>query len=59
MIEHSGNPDKFNAAQWVDQWIETPNPALGGIRPSALMDTVAGQALVSSVLSKMLSGAYA
>lgn len=59
IVEQSGNPEGFDAAHWVAHWIERPNAALGGRRPAELMDTVAGQELVGSVLSKMQSGAYA
>ena len=59
MVEQSGNPEGFNAAHWVAQWLERPNAALGGRKPADLMDTVAGQDLVSSVLAKLQSGAYA
>lgn len=59
MVEQSGEPEGFDAAHWVADWLERPNPALGGRRPAELMDTVGGQELVGSVLAKMQSGAYA
>lgn len=59
MVVQSGDPEGFDAAHWVAQWIERPNAALGGRRPADFMDTVAGQDLVGSVLAKMQSGAYA
>lgn len=59
MVERSGDPANFNAAQWVAQWLEPPSQALGGRRPAELMDTVAGQELVSDLVAKMQSGAYA
>ncbi len=59
MIERSGDPTDFNAAQWVAQWLEQPSQALGGQRPAELMDTVAGQEVVSDLVAKMQSGAYA
>ena len=59
MVEQSGEPEGFDAAHWIAQWIERPIPALGGRRPAELMDTVAGQELVASALAKMQSGAYA
>ena len=36
-----------------------PVPALGGARPIDLMDTMEGQALVSTTLAQLQSGAYA
>lgn len=59
MVEQSGDPTDFDAAQWVGQWLERPNGALGGIRPAELMDTVEGQEVISGLLAKMQSGAYA
>ncbi|MGT2460225.1 type II RES/Xre toxin-antitoxin system antitoxin (plasmid) [Cupriavidus basilensis] len=59
MIEGSGDATGFNAAQWIAHWLEQPLPALGGRPPAELMDTVAGQRIVSDLLAKMQSGAYA
>lgn len=59
MVEDSGNPEGFSAAEWVAQWLEEPLPALGGRRPSDLMDTAEGQAMVSNLLARMQGGAYA
>ncbi|MDK3023857.1 DUF2384 domain-containing protein [Cupriavidus taiwanensis] len=59
MVEGSGDPRGFNAAQWLAQWLEQPSPALGGQRPAELMDTVAGQRIVSDLVARMQSGAYA
>ena len=58
MVCESGNPEGFNAAEWVARWIDRPLPALGGLRPAELMDTFDGQALVSSMVASMQSGAY-
>ncbi len=43
----------------IATWLTGPLPAFGGIRPTDLMDTMEGQALVSSALAKLQSGAYA
>lgn len=59
MVETSRNPDGFDAAIWVAQWLDQPLPALGGRRPAELMDTAEGQAIVSNLLSHAQSGAYA
>lgn len=59
MVEESGDPVGFNAAEWVAQWLEEPLAALGGQRPADLMDTSEGQAIVANVLARMQSGAYA
>lgn len=59
MVQESGEPDEFNAAEWVAQWLEEPLAALGGQSPADLMDTAEGQAIVSNLLARMQSGAYA
>ncbi len=58
MVEDSGNPEGFNAAEWLARWLERPLPALGGQRPAELMDTPDGQGLVSNLVARMQSGAY-
>lgn len=58
MAAEAGEP-QFDAAAWLGRWINEPVPALGGERPSDLLDTMEGQALVSETLARMQSGAYA
>ncbi|PPQ28126.1 type II RES/Xre toxin-antitoxin system antitoxin [Rhodopila globiformis] len=59
MIGESGNPEGFDAASWMSRWLQEPLPSLGGTRPIDLMDTMEGQALVSTALAQMQGGAYA
>jgi len=59
MIEESGNPEGFDAVAWMSGWLQEPLSSLGGARPIDLMDTMEGQALVSTALAQMQSGAYA
>lgn len=59
MVEQSGDPAGFDAAKWVASWLEKPLPALGGHAPAEYMDTAAGQELVSGLLARAQSGAYA
>ena len=59
IVEESGNPDGFDAAAWTSRWLSEPLPALGGARPLDLLDTMEGQALVSSTLAHVQGGAYA
>lgn len=59
MVEQSGQPEGFDAAVWVARWMERPVPALGGLKPADLMDTAEGQGIVSNLLSRTQSGAYA
>jgi putative toxin-antitoxin system antitoxin component (TIGR02293 family) len=59
LIEESGMASGFDAPAWMSRWLNDPLPALGGDRPIDLMDTMEGQALVSTTLAKLQSGAYA
>jgi len=59
MVEQSGDPTAFDAAKWLGEWLERPLPALGGKLPAEYMDTSEGQQLISSLIAKMQSGAYA
>ena len=59
VIQDSGSPEGFDAVAWMSRWLNDPIPALGGARPIDLMDTMEGQALVSTTLAQLQSGAYA
>lgn len=59
LVAESGRPEGFDAARWVARWLDRPVPALGGLRPADLMDTGEGRELVSNLLARMQSGAYA
>lgn len=48
----------FDAAKWLGLWIETPQSALGGLKPADLIDTPTGVAIVARVLGSIQSGAY-
>ena len=58
MVEESGNPAGFDAAQWLARWLDEPLAALAGMRPAELMDTAEGQAIVARMLSRAQSGAF-
>lgn len=59
IVKESGNPQNFDAAKWVAAWLARPQPALGGKRPAELMDTADGRSIVSDLIARMQSGAYA
>lgn len=59
LVEESGEARNFDAAAWLARWLEQPLAALGGERPADLMDTAEGQALVSDLIARIQSGAYA
>jgi putative toxin-antitoxin system antitoxin component (TIGR02293 family) len=48
----------FDATKWLGQWIERPQPALGGRKPADLLDTPTGIELVARLLGSIESGAY-
>lgn len=50
--------ESFDAERWLGQWIERPQPALGGRKPADLLDTPAGVETVSRLLGSLQSGAY-
>jgi putative toxin-antitoxin system antitoxin component (TIGR02293 family) len=59
MVAESGDPTGFDAAQWLSGWLDRPLPALGHRRPAELMDTTDGQSIVSNLLARAQSGAFA
>lgn len=59
IMAESGVDRYFNAARWAAQWLEQPLPALANAKPADYMDTIEGQELVSGLLARMQSGAYA
>jgi putative toxin-antitoxin system antitoxin component (TIGR02293 family) len=48
----------FDSAKWLGEWIERPQPALGGRKPSDLIDTPTGVEVVARLLGSIESGAY-
>ena len=48
----------FDVVRWMGQWIERPQPSLGGHKPSELIDTPTGLEMVARVLGALRSGAY-
>ncbi len=59
MIEDSGDAQGFDAAGWLATWLREPLPALGGSRPINFLSTMEGQAIVSTALAQIQSGAFA
>lgn len=50
--------EEFDAGKWFGEWIERPQPALGGKRPADLLDTPTGFNMVNGLLGAIRSGAY-
>lgn len=59
MVAGSGRTEGFDAPSWLSTWLMAPLPALCGVRPVDLIDTMEGQEFVSTFLAQMQSGAYA
>lgn len=59
IVAESGDPQGFDAPEWLSRWLREPLPALGGTPPMALLDTMEGQAMVAEALARIQSGAYA
>ncbi len=56
MVQQSGDPAGFRAAHWMKDWLDQQVAALGGRRPKELLDTVAGQSMLSETLAGLQSG---
>jgi putative toxin-antitoxin system antitoxin component (TIGR02293 family) len=50
--------EAFDAGLWLGQWIERPQPALGGKKPAELLDTPTGIETVARLLGAIQSGAF-
>lgn len=48
----------FDAAAWLGEWIERPQPALGGRKPAEMLKTPTGIKVVARLLGSLESGAY-
>jgi putative toxin-antitoxin system antitoxin component (TIGR02293 family) len=48
----------FDVSKWLGQWLERPQPSLGGKRPAELLDTPTGLEVVSRLLGAVESGVY-
>jgi hypothetical protein len=60
IVENSTCPEAkgLDAAKWLEQWLERPQPALGGRKPADLIDTPTGVEIVTKLLGSIESGAY-
>ena len=60
IVENSKAPEAkdFDSARWLGQWLERPQPALGGRKPADLIDTPTGLNMVVRLLGSIESGAY-
>ncbi len=60
MAAESTNPAaaSFDPEQWLRQWLQKPQPALGGCKPAEMLATQAGVEAVRRVLGGIASGAF-
>lgn len=56
LVDESGVATGFDASGWLEEWINQPNPALGGEKPLAFLSSVSGRALVEKLLLSAQSG---
>lgn len=59
IVRESGDATGFRAAEWMAAWLERPHAALGGRPPAELMDTADGRDIVSDLVARLQSSAYA
>ncbi|EHL23194.1 hypothetical protein KYG_08925 [Acidovorax sp. NO-1] len=58
MVDESGNPQGFDARAWLDHWLVSAVPALGGRRPLDVLKEPAGLDLLRGVLLNAQSGTF-
>lgn len=51
-------PGDFDLDQWLQDWLQRAQPALGGVRPVELLSTQNGIDSVRRTLGAVVSGAY-
>ncbi len=51
-------PLGFDMDAWLQDWLQRPQPALGGRKPAELLSTEAGIESVRRALGSTLSGSY-
>ena len=49
---------EFDIDEWLQDWLERPQPSLGGARPVQLLNPAEGLESVRRTLGALLSGAY-
>lgn len=61
IVRESGDPERardFDSVAWLNAWLSSPAPALGGRAPAEYLMTPDGVDLVSQLLGAQQSGAY-
>lgn len=58
IVMESGNIEGFDSRVWLENWIETPLPALNNQKPKMFMNNKEDLEILLNILSRMQSGAY-
>ncbi len=58
LLRESGSSEPFEAAAWVDRWLQRPNHALGGAAPELYLNIPEGESVLSSLIGAMAAGSY-
>ncbi len=60
IVDDSTAPEakNFDTVKWLGNWMDRPQPALGGRKPLEFLDSPTGVSIVAKVLGAMRSGAY-
>lgn len=58
IVSESGARENFNSERWLAEWLQKPNPALGGKLPYEMLGDSDGLEHVRCLLLRMQSGAY-
>lgn len=54
----NGEAKDFNVAWWIADWLQKPQPALGGKKPEDLLDAADGRRIVRRLLMAIATGVY-
>lgn len=59
IVMESGNPERFNAEAWLQEWLAAPLPAFGNRRPWDVLHEPEGLALIRATLLQIQKGSFA
>lgn len=61
ILADAGDPEvkDFDATAWLEEWLQTPAPALGGVVPASIVESAEGFKLVSGMIKKIHAGVFA
>ena len=62
IVSEFGDPElarDFDAAKWLGEWLDVPQPSLGMKKPADFLDSATGIQLVEDLLKRIAVGAFA